>query len=110
MDPDATLGVASRCARPCCRNRPESPETGQLSAQVQLRTSEQRVESVVRSLQAGFDDTVDAARITAEVEAEFDTYSEVRVTEFVPIFVERRVRARLTQGQRSGAEHRHDWC
>ena len=73
-----------------------------------LRTSEQRVESVVRSLKIRLEDTVDAALIEAAVEAEFDTYSDARVSDFIPIFVERRVGTRPAQSQARSVEHRRD--
>jgi hypothetical protein len=55
----------------------------------------QRVESVVRSLNARLGDGVDAAVVTAAVEAEFAAYSAARITQFVPVIVESRVWARL---------------
>ena len=55
-----------------------------------------RVESVVQALLARFGTAVEAASIAAEVEAEFAVYySNTRVTDFVPIFVERRLQTRL---------------
>ncbi len=54
-----------------------------------------QVELIVRSLRTRLGEGFDAAHITAEVEEEFAAYSAARVTQFVPIFVERRVWARL---------------
>jgi hypothetical protein len=71
--------------------------------------SNDRVGSVVRSLLARFGTAVEAATIAAEVEAEFAVYySKARVTDFVPIFVERsvgsRLRSRWRDGPRGGPE------
>jgi hypothetical protein len=55
----------------------------------------QRVDSIVRSLHARLGERVEAAVISAAVEEEFAAYSAARITQFVPIIVESRVRARL---------------
>ncbi len=54
-----------------------------------------RMDVIVRSLQAQLGEDIDAAVIAAEVERELAAYSSVRVTQFVPILVERGVRERL---------------
>jgi hypothetical protein len=54
------------------------------------------VSAVVRGLQARLWTGFDASEIAAEVQAEFVRFSEARITQFVPILVERNVRARLT--------------
>jgi hypothetical protein len=59
--------------------------------------SRRQVESVVRALQARFGTAVDVAAIAVEVEAEFAVYSKARVTDFVPILVERGVQTRLRE-------------
>lgn len=53
------------------------------------------VESIVRSLQVRLGDSFDVTVIEAEVRAELATYSEVPVTQYIPVLVERRVTARL---------------
>ena len=58
-------------------------------------TSTPRVESIVRSLCVRLGADLDVAAIAAEVEAEFSTYANARVTHFIPILVERRVWERL---------------
>ena len=58
---------------------------------------ERHIELVVRSLQTRLDGAVSPERIRAEVEAEFAAFSEARIREYVPVLVETRVRARLTQ-------------
>ena len=52
-------------------------------------------ERIVQSLRARLGEGVDAAVIAAAVEAEFALYAGARVTQFVPILVERGVQARL---------------
>ena len=54
-----------------------------------------RIEMVVRSLQVRLGVGIDPALIRTEVEAEFETYADARVREFVPILVETHVHARL---------------
>jgi len=56
-----------------------------------------RVEAIVRSLSARLGDGFDDAALAAEVEAEFAAYAGSRVTQFLAIFVERAVWARLSQ-------------
>jgi hypothetical protein len=63
----------------------------------QLSGSGRRVESVVQALHARFGAAVDVAAIAVEVEAEFAIYAKARVTDFVPILVERGVQARLRE-------------
>jgi hypothetical protein len=53
------------------------------------------VESVVRALADDFGTAVEVAAIVAQVEVEFATYRDARVTEFVPLLVTRRVRTKL---------------
>ena len=79
-----------------------------MSIAVQRQRREQRVESVVQSLQVGLEDTVEVSLIEAAVEAEFDSFAEARVGDFVPIFVERHVRARLAQSQARRVERHCD--
>ena len=57
--------------------------------------SRARVESVVRSLHSRFGSSVDVADIEAEVEIEIGSYATARITDFIPILVEREVHARL---------------
>ena len=54
-----------------------------------------RLDVIVRSLQARLGEDIDAAIIAVEVEKEIATYSSARVTQFVSILVESRVRERL---------------
>ena len=49
----------------------------------------------MRSLRMRLGEGLDVAAIAAEVEAEFSTYADARVTHFIPILVERRVWERL---------------
>ncbi len=60
-----------------------------------LAPSSLRMGVIVRSLQAQLGEGIDAAVIAAEVEREFAVYSSARVTQFVPILVERGVREHL---------------
>ena len=53
------------------------------------------IESVVRALHLRFGSAVELTTIAAEVEYEVASYSAARITDFVPILVEREVRARL---------------
>jgi hypothetical protein len=53
------------------------------------------IESVVNGLHVRFGAAVALATIAAEVEREFARYSNARVTDFVPILVERGVQSRL---------------
>ena len=53
------------------------------------------METVARSLQARLGDAVDPERIRAEVAAEFAVHARARIRDFVPILVEKRVRAHL---------------
>jgi hypothetical protein len=54
-----------------------------------------QIESVVNGLQTRFGAVIELATIAVEVEREFARYSDVRVTDFVPILVERGVQTRL---------------
>jgi hypothetical protein len=47
------------------------------------------------SLQARFGETVESARLRAEVEEGFALYAQARIREFVPVLVETRVLSRL---------------
>ena len=49
----------------------------------------------MRSLRVRLGDSFDPAEIVAEVEAELAAFAAARVTQFVPILVESRVRNRL---------------
>ena len=60
------------------------------------------VEAIVRSLQARLGDTIDNADLTAEVETELAAYAAARVTTFVPILVERRIRRHAPTGRDAG--------
>ena len=53
------------------------------------------IEIVTRSLNARLGAAVDPALIRAEVQAEFASYSQAPVRDFIPLLVEKRVRARL---------------
>ena len=64
-------------------------------------TETAQVDSIVQSLQTRLMAEVDVTVIAAEVEAELAAYSAARVTQFVPILVERSVLARLCR-RRSG--------
>jgi hypothetical protein len=56
----------------------------------------QHIDQVVDALEIGVGGAVDRDTLEAVVEADFDRYSSTaRITAFVPIFVERDVRARL---------------
>ncbi len=61
----------------------------------ETETSSDRVEPIVRSLRARLGESVDAGLIVAEVEAELAAFAAARLTQFVPILVESRVRNRL---------------
>lgn len=58
-------------------------------------TPRRQVEAVVNSLTERFGAVFDLAAIAAEVECEFATYSNARITEFVPVIIERRVQRSL---------------
>src|SRR6478609_1266625 len=62
------------------------------------RPGEDTTETIVRSLQARLDGRFDVETLRAQVEAEFASFADVRITQFVPIFVERRVGERLSRG------------
>jgi len=64
----------------------------------EAKTSVARLKMIVHSLQERLGDGFDTAELAAEVEAEFAMYAGSRVTQFVPILVERQVRARLSAG------------
>ena len=66
------------------------------------RRGEGTTETIVRSLQARLDGRFDVETLRAEVEAEFTSFADVRITQFVPIFVERRVEERLSRLGSSG--------
>ena len=53
------------------------------------------VDAIVRSLQVRLGQDFDVAVIEAEVKAELAAYSEARVTQYIPVLVERRGTARL---------------
>jgi hypothetical protein len=53
------------------------------------------VESIVRSLHTRLGEESDFAVLVAEVEAEFSSYADARVSQFIPILVQRHVWARL---------------
>jgi hypothetical protein len=55
----------------------------------------QRLGPILRCLRARLGQDVDDALIAVEVEAALVLYATARVTQFVPILVERRVRERL---------------
>lgn len=56
----------------------------------------QHIDQVVDALEIGVGSAVDRDTLAAVVEADFGRYSSTaRITAFVPIFVERDVRARL---------------
>ena len=64
------------------------------------------IESIVGSLCARLGGGLDVATISAEVEAAFAEFSTARVTQFVPILVERRVWARLSEPR--SVDHHHE--
>ena len=53
--------------------------------------------TIVRSLLARLGQRFDAVTVATEVEAEFASFAGIRITQFVPIFVERRVGDRLSR-------------
>ena len=53
------------------------------------------IDSIVRSLHVRLGEGFDIAVIEAEVKAALANYSQVPVTQFIPVLVERRVTARL---------------
>ncbi len=56
----------------------------------------QRIEQVVRALETGVGNAVDRDILAAVVKADFDRYAATaRIQAFVPILVEREVRARI---------------
>ena len=61
------------------------------------RGTDPRVESIVQSLCAWLGGRLDVETVAAEVEATFVEFAAARVTQFVPIFVERRVWERLSR-------------
>jgi len=61
------------------------------------RRGEDTTETIVRSLHARLDGRFDVEMLRAQVEAEFTSFADVRITQFVPIFVERRVEERLSR-------------
>jgi hypothetical protein len=71
-------------------------------------TLEQRIEHVVASLQNLLGSTVEPDVIRAEVEAEFASYSQARIFDFVPVLVETRVRERLTRQRSRGTRFTSD--
>ena len=68
-----------------------------MTTTAETNTSTDRVESIVRSLRARLGESVDAEALLAEVAAELAAFAAARVTQFVPILVESRVRNRLHQ-------------
>jgi hypothetical protein len=54
-------------------------------------------EALVRALHSRFGSRVELAEIEAEVELELSSFADARVTDFLPILVERKVQARLDQ-------------
>ncbi|MGZ4143368.1 MAG: three-helix bundle dimerization domain-containing protein [Actinomycetota bacterium] len=75
-----------------------TPETNSSPAATAWSTY---VTTIVQRLQTRVEGDVDSSMIAAEVEAAFAAYSRARITQFVPVLVESRVRARLCQ-RRSG--------
>ncbi len=58
---------------------------------------EHDIHDIVASLRATFVDAVDAGAVTSAVEAALARYESARVRDFVPLLVERYVRARLRE-------------
>jgi hypothetical protein len=54
-------------------------------------------EALVQALHIRFGPLVELAEIEAEVELELSGFAGARITDFLPILVERKVRARLGQ-------------
>lgn len=97
--PSASSGVRRTLPRPLTSSAsdPGLARGGrpQLSCPNETTVSTPRVESIVRSLRVRLGGDSDIAAIAAEVEAEFSSYANARVTQFIPILVERRVWERL---------------
>ena len=67
------------------------------SPRVSETALEDQVATVVRRLASSLD--VPAADIEEEVRRAFEEWGEARVRDFIPIFVERSIRARLATAQ-----------
>ncbi len=68
--------------------------------EVVISSSDEQMAPLIASLVAAYAGSVDEEAVATAVRAEFAAYAGARITQFIPLLVEQKVRARLAGAQR----------